>query len=60
MAKKPTPKAKPPKFLCDIDEDEIVGGGIPDEDGMIYLNRPARTKDRKEPKKRSARRPARD
>lgn len=40
MAKKTKPASEPAKrFLSDIDEDEIVGGGIPDEDGWIYLQR---------------------
>jgi hypothetical protein len=40
MAKKP---AKPPKFLSSLDgveeEDIVAGGGVPDDDGMIYLRR---------------------
>lgn len=40
MAKKTKPASEPAKrFLSDIDEDEITGGGIPDEDGWIYLQR---------------------
>jgi hypothetical protein len=33
------------RFWSGIDEDdEVTGGGIPDEDGMIYLNKRRRTK----------------
>ena len=38
---KPKPKTQPPAdvspFDSDEEEDEVVGGGIPDDDGWIHL-----------------------
>jgi len=37
-------KKKAPEFDADYDPDDIVpGGGIPDDDGMVYLRRSSGT-----------------
>jgi len=55
----PKPKTQPPAdispFDSDEDEDDVAGGGIPDEDGWIHLEgKDAKHEDEK-PKRRSAR-----
>jgi hypothetical protein len=57
----PKPKTQPPAdvspFDSEDDEDEVAGGGIPDDDGWIHLERkePA---DGEKAKRKSARRPS--
>jgi hypothetical protein len=45
--KQPTPKAKRPEFDAsplDEEDDAPAGGGIPDDDGMVYLRRSVKPK----------------
>ncbi len=58
---KPKPETQPPAdvspFDVGDDDDELTGGGIPDEDGWIHLERKeAPREDEGKPKRRSARR----
>lgn len=56
MVKKPSPAEPAKRFLSDIDEDEITGGGIPDEDGWVYMQRQQKAP-RKQPAKAAKKRP---
>jgi hypothetical protein len=48
-------KAPPPKdFVFSDDDDEVEGGGIPDDDGMIYLKGTNGLADSRNPAKRKA------
>lgn len=63
MARRPPqPKPAPPPadlspFEVGDDDDEVAGGGIPDEDGWIHLKeKEPKREDEAKPKRRSARR----
>jgi len=57
----PKPKTQPPAdvspFDSEDDEDDVAGGGIPDDDGWIHLER-KELADGEKPKRKSARRPS--
>jgi hypothetical protein len=60
---KPKPKTQPPAdvspFDSDDDEDDVTGGGIPDDDGWIHLEgKESKHEDEAKPKRRSIRRPS--
>ena len=59
---KPKPKTQPPAdvspFDVDEDEDDVTGGGIPDDDGWIHLQGKEPKREDEKPKRRSARRRA--
>lgn len=63
MSRKPKPKPPtkgvilPPELDDDAD-DEIAGGGIPDDDGWIHLEGEEPTDGKEKPKRKSARRPS--
>jgi hypothetical protein len=53
---RPAKPGEPVQFVyLDIEEDEPTGGGIPDDDGYIYLNRHATKKAAGRPEKRRRR-----
>lgn len=57
---KPKPATQPPAdvspFDSDDDEDEVTGGGIPDDDGWVHLKGKEPEREEAKPKRRSARR----
>jgi len=57
---KPQPKPQPPAdispFDSDEEEDDVAGGGIPDDDGWIHLEGKESKREDEKPKRRSARR----
>jgi hypothetical protein len=59
---KPKPKTQPPAdvspFDSDDEEDDVAGGGIPDEDGWIHLEGKEPADGEEKPKRKSARRPS--
>jgi hypothetical protein len=56
---KPQPKSQPEAVILPPeldDDDEHAGGGIPDEDGWVHLERKEPDREEEKPKRRSARR----
>jgi hypothetical protein len=57
---KPKLKTQPPAdvspFDSDEEEDDVAGGGIPDDDGWIHLKRKEPTDGTEKPKRRTRRR----
>jgi hypothetical protein len=57
---KPKPKTQPPAdispFDSDDEEDEVAGGGIPDDDGWIHLKRKEQADGKETPQRKSRRR----
>lgn len=56
---KPKPATQPPVDVSPFDEsdeeDEVAGGGIPDDDGWVHLKRKEAQREDKKPKRRTAR-----
>jgi len=59
---KPKPKSQPPAdvspFETGEDDDDVAGGGIPDEDGWIHLKKKEPASEDEKPKRRSPKRRA--
>jgi hypothetical protein len=57
---KPKPKTQPPAdlspFDSDEEEDDVAGGGIPDDDGWIHLKRKEQTDGTETPQRKPRRR----